>query len=249
MSSKTGATKGKAKPAEKRKRDPRHGTSLTFNDVRLTESQLAFYHKIMDNDIVVATGPAGTSKTFTACYAALKLLERGEIDKIYLTKPIQESGEKLGFLPGEVDDKIGPYMESFLNNMCEIADGFEIGNLIVNKQIEFKPLTYMRGTGYKNCVMILDEAQNCDMRKLMLYVTRMGRGSKMVIAGDVSQYDIEKKKIALPAFASKILVGCGAPNIAHHAYTKEDIVRNPILIAITDQYERLLASGEITETM
>lgn len=226
------------------KKDPRHSTMLNFYDVRLSESQHDLYRKILENDITVVTGPAGASKTFTACYAALKLLEKGQVDKIYLTKPIQESGEKLGFLPGTVEEKVGPYMESYVTNMDKMADSRDVGGLLQAQVIEFKPLAYMRGSGYDNCIMLLDEAQNSDYRQLMLYVTRMGRNTKIVIMGDVSQHDIDRKKVALPQFANMLK---GIPGVAVHEYGRQDIVRNPILIEITDRYEKAKFEGRIPE--
>lgn len=233
---------GKAASAERSEKMREH--FMNFYDVRLSESQHVLYRKIMDNNITVVTGPAGASKTFTACYAALKLLEKGEVEKIILTKPIQESGEKLGFLPGDVKEKTDPYMESYLTNMAKIVDSKDIGGLVTQFAIEVKPLAYMRGAGYDNCVMILDEAQNCDFRQLMLYVTRMGKNSKIIAMGDVSQYDIAKNKIALPKFAEMI---SDIPGVATHQFTKQDIVRHPMLIAITDRYDEWKDKGLTTE--
>ncbi len=239
-------TTGKGRPAGKsaERAQKMQGLFMNFYDVRLSESQHELYRKIMENNITVVTGPAGASKTFTACYAALKMLEKGDVRKVILTKPIQESGEKLGFLPGDVKEKTDPYMESYLTNMAKIVDSKDVGGLIQQMAIEVKPLAYMRGAGYDDCVMILDEAQNCDFRQLMLYVTRMGKNSKIIAMGDVSQYDIAKNKIALPKFAEMI---SGIPGVETHKFTKDDIVRHPMLIAITDRYDDWKSRGLTTE--
>lgn len=233
--SKSGTKKAPRKTAETRVADYRHRSLISFNDVRLSENQHALYKKIMENRIVIVTGPAGASKTFTTCYAALKLLDKGGVEKIYLTKPIEEAGERLGFLPGDIREKTDPYMESYVTNMNEIINPMEVTGLIDQNIMSVKPLAYMRGASYKNCFMVLDEAQNCDFRQLMLYVTRMGRNTKLLIMGDVSQHDIDKRKIALPKFAEML---AGIEGIATHTFTKDDIVRDPILIEITDRYEQ-----------
>ena len=239
----TATAKSAPKSATKRTTDYRHRSLMSFNDIRLTESQHDLYKKIMDNDIVIVTGPAGASKTFTTCYAGLKLLDKGLVDQIYLTKPIEEAGERIGFLPGTIEEKTDPYMESFITNMDQIIDPMEVQALIEGKIMKVKPLAYMRGASYRNTFMVLDEAQNCDFRQLMLYITRKGKGTKMLIMGDVTQYDIDKLKIALPKFAKML---DGIPSIVTHTFTKQDIVRDPILIEIAERYEKYKEEGLTT---
>ena len=210
------------------------GTGL-FTDVHLTPSQQDLYRKITDNKIIFVQGPAGTSKTFTICYAALKMLTAGDADKIIISKPVEESGERLGFLPGTVEEKIAPYFESFFSNMSEMIDPFYITTLVNEKQIQCRPLAHMRGATFHNSVMFLDEAQNCDFRQLMLFLSRMGRNSKVIIAGDISQYDIAENKVALPKFIEMI---SHVKGVGSHQFSKEDIVRDPILIEITDLYDK-----------
>ena len=139
-----------------------------LNGVGLRKSQQQYVNTIQANEITFCYGPAGTSKTFTACYQALKMLESKEITQIILCKPIQEAGEKLGFLPGEVDEKVAPYIKSYKSNIEKII-GAEKTEILFEKGVfKFEPLAYMRGNTYDDALMILDEAQNADFKQLML---------------------------------------------------------------------------------
>ena len=230
--------KDSKKPARssKPKRETYEISKKDLRNITLKPSQQIYFNKIIANEITFCYGPAGTSKTFTACLAALQLYLDGKIKKIILSKPIQESGEKLGFLPGEIKDKIDPFMESYRSNLVKlIHDPNLVSWLESIGVIEFRPLAYMRGATFDNCLMILDEAQNADFKQLMLFVTRMGKDSKVLICGDVSQYDIAKSKVALPDF---INVLSGINGLEVHKFNDEDIVRNKILIQIADRYDK-----------
>lgn len=206
-----------------------------LNNIRLTEKQQKLLNLIKDNNIIISTGPAGTAKTFVACYSAIKMLNEGHFDKIIFTKPIQEAGEKLGHLPGGVNEKIDPYMESYVHTLKKIVQEDYLHHWMDTGIIEFKPLAYMRGATFDNCLMVLDEAQNCTMKQIMLYVTRMGYESKVLLTGDISQYDISEKHVGLPKFAELVE---GIPGVVEHKFSNEDIVRNKILVEITDRYEK-----------
>lgn len=346
-------------------------TQKDFSDISLSKNQLKYSQSILENTITVCWGSAGTSKTYTACYTALKLFSKGMVKKIILTKPIQESGEKLGSLPGDVNEKIAPFMDSFQSTLEKIIPKEKVTQLIREGIIEFRPLAYLRGStfdecliagesiltedGYvlveelfekaakgeyvkvwsknpkgelelqeldgismsttdkyvsvklesgetisttethkfytesgaiieainlksgdilltkegsvkvsdaqsidekavffsvnvqenhnyfathgllsKNCLMILDEAQNCDMKQLMLYTSRLGKESKIVIAGDVTQHDIAYEKVALPDYINMIKDVKGVNEVR---FTDEDIVRAEILKEIVRRYE------------
>jgi phosphate starvation-inducible PhoH-like protein len=208
---------------------------------QLRQSQQQYVRQILENDITFCSGPAGTSKTFTACYAALKLFAEGEIENIVLTKPIQEAGEKLGFLPGDMEEKIDPYMQSYVSNIGKII-GPQLTEQLVNAEIiQFKPLAYMRGDTFDSSLMILDEAQNATFKQLMLFVTRMGRGSKVIVTGDVSQYDIAKRNIGLEKFADLMN---GIKGVGYHKFNEKDIVRSKILQEVVKRYDKWKIDNE-----
>ena len=206
-----------------------------FNAVKFTHAQLNFFKTIKDNFLTVCTGPAGTAKTFIACYAALDLLKDGAHKKIILARPAVESGENLGFLPGTIDEKIAPYMEGYISNMEKIIDNDKLKALVGAKHIDMQPLAFMRSRTFDDTILILDEAQNADLRQLMLVITRMGRNSRIVICGDVTQWDIKNRRKDLLVLTEKITKG--VKDCASFEFMREDIVRNPILIELTDKYE------------
>jgi phosphate starvation-inducible PhoH-like protein len=207
-----------------------------FKPAKFTHAQLQFFKTIKKNFLTVCTGPAGTAKTFMACYAALDLLREGGHKKIILARPAVEAGENLGFLPGTIDEKIAPYMEGYISNMEKILEGDEkLKQMITRKIIDMQPLAFMRSRTFDDTILILDEAQNADLRQIMLVVTRMGINSRIVICGDVTQWDLKNRRKDLLVFSENIVndvEGC-----ASFQFTREDIVRNPILVKITDKYE------------
>jgi phosphate starvation-inducible PhoH-like protein len=205
-----------------------------LNEIRLSDNQKIFSNSILENNITFCTGPAGTSKTFTTLYTALKLLSKGDIRKIIVTKPIQESGEKLGYLPGNIDEKIAPYLESYMLTLQKIIPEEMVKMLFEFKVIEFRPLAFMRGATFDDTLMILDEAQNTIESQLILYLTRMGDNSKIIVMGDTNQIDIRQHDSAFETFINMI---ADVDGICHHQFGRTDIVRNKMLIEITDRYD------------
>lgn len=208
---------------------------------QLRQSQQAYLRNILENQITFCSGPAGTSKTFTACYAALKLFADNKIKNIILCKPIQEAGEKLGFLPGDISEKIDPYMQSYISNLTKIVGPVLTEQLVQSEIIQFRPLAFMRGDTYDDALMILDEAQNATFKQLMLFVTRMGKTSKVIITGDVSQYDISKNSAGIEPFTELMK---GIKGIGHHKFSQKDIVRAKILIDVVERYDRWKLDNE-----
>lgn len=208
-----------------------------FKHIKFTHSQLNFFKTIKKNFLTVCTGPAGTAKTFVACYAALDALREGSQKKIILARPAVEAGENLGFLPGSVEEKIAPYMQGYISNMEKILTNPEkLKALIAKNSITMEPLAFMRSQTFDDTVLILDEAQNADLRQIMLVVTRMGNNSKIIICGDITQWDIKNRRKDLHNFFEK--VAKGVPECESFEFTREDIVRNPILIQLTDNYDK-----------
>jgi phosphate starvation-inducible PhoH-like protein len=209
--------------------------------IELTPKQDDLFKNIKRNTLSVVQGPAGTAKTFVACYTALALLATRKIDKIILTKPIKESGENLGALPGDIGEKVEPFMQSYLSNFNKIIGGDTTNMLVANNEIVIQPLAYMRGDSYDNCVMLLDEAQNCTMKQLMLWATRLGNDSRAILMGDTSQYDVRKRD---SGFASFIEMVGDMDNLLNFEFSNEDIVRNKFLIELTNRYDKYRSENE-----
>jgi phosphate starvation-inducible PhoH-like protein len=212
------------------------------NNVQLTEKQNLLYKGIRNNILTVVHGPAGTSKTFTSCYTALALLADKKIEKIIITKPIQESGENLGFLPGSMEDKINPYKQSYYTNFCKIIGKQTTDFLFSTEEIIFEPLAYMRGSTYDNCIMLLDESQNSSIKQIMLWVTRLGKDSKAVMMGDTSQYDVRKKDSGYVDFIKMV---DGMKDLNLFEFSNSDIVRNKFLIELTNRYDKYRSEENI----
>lgn len=236
----TSKTDRKTKPKPKKtaeKPSPIKNLILTALDkIYLKETQLEFSTKILHNDITFCQGPAGTSKTFTACYTALKLYATGLISKIILVKSVQQiKDEAIGFLPGDLGMKLAPAVESYRSNFRKIIGADLLKQLEDDYSIEYPPLAFMRGSTFDRSLMILDEAQNIDYKSLILFITRMGNHSKALMTGDVSQHDIDFKRVEFPSFIKML---SGIKGVDSHIFSNADIVRNKILIEVTERYEK-----------
>jgi len=228
------------KPTPKKERHPRKEMFERLGDTVLKDKQKSFLEVFQNNDVVICIGPAGTSKTFISCYSALKELAASKYHRIILTKPMEESGEKMGFLPGDVEEKMNPYYESYTVTLNKLITRPKVEDLFNEEALEYRPLSFMRGATFDESIMILDEAQNCDVRQLILFVTRMGRNSKVVILGDVTQTDIDPRSSGISFFIEMLKE---IPRIGVFEFSREDIVRNPLLVQITDRYEAAQSKG------
>lgn len=211
------------------------------SEIQLSEKQHKLYKTIRNNTLTIVSGPAGSSKTFVACYTALGLLADRKVEKIIITKPIVEAGESIGFLPGTLEEKTEVYMKSYISTFQKILGRFLADTLLASGIIEINFLAYMRGDTFDNSVMVLDECQNVKMSQLMLWITRLGKESKAIMCGDVSQYDIKHKD----AKFMKFIEFCdGMEGVENFQFGREDIVRNKFLIELTDRYENWKYSEE-----
>lgn len=205
--------------------------------VVLKPRQKEFFEVIQDHVMSFGIGHFGTAKTFVSCYAAIENLRQpgNGIDKIIITKPIKESGEKLGFLKGELEDKYAPYAQSYWDTFEKIIGPKELTDLRSQKLIEFRPIAYMRGSTFDNSFIVVDEIQNLTEEQFITILTRFGQDSKMVLIGDHRQNDIPKKDSALMIFVDIL---DGIDQIGFFKFEKEDIVRNPLIIEIADRYDK-----------
>jgi len=201
-----------------------------------TKGQLKYLDDISNNDIVFGIGPAGTGKTFLSMAIALSAIEKNEVDRIILCRPAVEAGENLGFLPGDLKDKVDPYLSPLYDALDAMLPKNKLQNFIDNKRIEIVPLAYMRGRTLDNAFLILDEAQNTTVMQMKMFLTRLGMGSKAMINGDVTQIDLDGKKSSGLVQASKILQT--VKGIGFTFFDKSDIVRHPLVMKIISAYDK-----------
>lgn len=200
-----------------------------------TLGQQNYIEKIKNNDVVFAIGPAGTGKTYLAVAMAVRSFKQGEVNRIILTRPAVEAGESLGFLPGDLQDKVDPYLRPLYDGLFEIL-GFETyQNLVEKGLIEIAPLAYMRGRTLDNAFVILDEAQNTTNEQMKMFLTRLGYGSKAIITGDKTQIDLPKGRISGLKIAEKILKNI--KGIEFQNFTSIDVVRHSLVQKIIDAYD------------
>ena len=202
-----------------------------------TEGQLRLYESALKNDIVIAIGPAGTGKTFLAVALAVAALKNKEISKIILTRPAVEAGEKLGFLPGDLREKIGPYLAPLYDALDEMMPAEKLRGLMDRRVIEIIPLAYMRGRTLNNAFVILDEAQNTSPMQVKMFLTRLGTSSKAIITGDITQIDLEPNQKSGLVGIQSILKGIKGIKFVYLDST--DIVRHKLVKDIINAYESL----------
>lgn len=200
-----------------------------------TLGQKLYIDKIYSNDIVFGIGPAGTGKTYLAMAAAIKAFRNNEVDRIILTRPAVEAGESLGFLPGDLQEKIDPYLRPLYDALFDILGYDNYLKLVEKGLIEVAPLAYMRGRTLDNAYIILDEAQNTTNEQMKMFLTRLGYGSKAIITGDITQIDLPRGKNSGLNQASKILKKVKGLDFMY--FTSEDVVRHPLVQRIINAYE------------
>jgi phosphate starvation-inducible PhoH-like protein len=198
-------------------------------------SQRKFLDLIMKNDLVFGIGPAGTGKTFLAMILALDALLKGEVQRIVLARPAVEAGEALGFLPGDLEEKLLPYLRPLYDAMDEVLGPIEARKLIETGVVEIAPLAYMRGRTLSKCFALLDEAQNTTRSQMMMFLTRLGEGSKMVVTGDVTQIDLPPRQESGLVEAHKTL--SEVEGVHFHQFDHRDVVRHPLVSKIISAYE------------
>ena len=201
-----------------------------------TFKQKQYIKAIQNHDITFGIGPAGTGKTFLAAVLAVKALLNEDCEKIILTRPAVEAGEKLGFLPGDLQQKVNPFLRPLYDALYEFIDSEKIPDLIERGKIEVAPLAYMRGRTLGNAFVIVDEAQNTTPAQLKMVLTRLGFGSKMVVTGDITQTDLPKQQESGLIVSSRILKS--VKGIAFCYLTEADVVRHPLVKRIVAAYER-----------
>ncbi len=200
-----------------------------------TLGQKFYLEAIKKYDLVFSIGPAGTGKTYLAVVMAIKALRAKEVQRLVLTRPAVEAGEKLGFLPGDLQEKVDPYLRPLYDALYDILGTENTQKYLERNIIEIAPLAYMRGRTLEDAFIILDEAQNTTVEQMKMFLTRLGFGSRAVITGDITQIDLPKGQLSGLVHARKILADIDS--IAFHHLTGEDIVRHPLVQDIIKAYE------------
>ncbi len=200
-----------------------------------TDAQKAYVRALFANELAFGIGPAGTGKTYLAVAVGVSMFIEGHVDRIILSRPAVEAGEKLGYLPGDMKDKVDPYMQPLYDALNDFLPGKQMAKLIEDKKIEIAPLAFMRGRTLANAFVVLDEAQNATSMQMKMFLTRLGEGSRMVITGDRSQVDLPRGVTSGLHDAERLLGGIGA--ISFNYFTSKDVVRHPLVAKIIEAYD------------
>ena len=200
-----------------------------------TDAQKGYVQSLMENELAFGIGPAGTGKTYLAVAVAVSKFISGDVDRIILSRPAVEAGEKLGYLPGDMKDKVDPYMQPLYDALNDFLPGKQLAKLIEEKRIEIAPLAFMRGRTLANAFVVLDEAQNATSMQMKMFLTRLGEGSRMVITGDRSQVDLPRGVVSGLSDAERLLKGI--KGVGFNYFTSKDVVRHPLVAAIIEAYD------------
>ncbi len=206
------------------------------NVIPRTKAQQDYTRALFQHPLNFGIGPAGTGKTYIAVAAAVHLFAEGHVDRIILSRPAVEAGERLGFLPGDMREKIDPYMQPLYDALGDFLPGRQLAKLMEERRIEIAPLAFMRGRTLANAFVVLDEAQNATEMQMKMFLTRLGEGSHMAITGDRSQVDLPRGMPSGLAAAERILKGVEGVGFSY--FSSADVVRHPLVARIIEAYER-----------
>jgi phosphate starvation-inducible PhoH-like protein len=198
-------------------------------------NQRQYLHNIRTNDLIFGIGPAGTGKTYLAVACAVEALQTDRVRRIVLVRPAVEAGERLGFLPGDLAQKVDPYLRPMYDALYDMMGFDRVARAIERQVIEIAPLAFMRGRSLNDSFIILDEAQNTSVEQMKMFLTRMGFGSKAVVTGDITQTDLPKQQMSGLRHVMKVLPG--VPGVAFTHFTSKDVVRHPLVQRIVEAYE------------
>ncbi|MQL50520.1 AAA family ATPase [Photorhabdus khanii] len=226
---------------------PEYGKSVNIRTKRgmvkpRTPNQAQYITNILSHDITFGVGPAGTGKTYLAVAAAVDALERQEIRRILLTRPAVEAGEKLGFLPGDLSQKVDPYLRPLYDALFEMLGFEKVEKLIERNVIEVAPLAYMRGRTLNDAFIILDESQNTTIEQMKMFLTRIGFNSKAVVTGDVTQIDLPRGQKSGLHHAIEVL--SGVSELSFNFFHSDDVVRHPVVAKVVIAYEEWEATEQ-----
>ncbi|WP_445942020.1 PhoH family protein [Pseudotabrizicola sp. L79] len=200
-----------------------------------TEAQKAYVANLFQNELGFGIGPAGTGKTYLAVAVGVTMFISGAVEKIILSRPAVEAGERLGFLPGDMKEKVDPYMQPLYDALNDFLPAKQVQKLMEEKRIEIAPLAFMRGRTLSNAFVVLDEAQNATTMQMKMFLTRLGEGSRMVITGDRTQIDLPRGVPSGLQEAERILKG--VKGVTFNYFTSKDVVRHPLVARIIEAYE------------
>ena len=208
-----------------------------------TPNQKRLVKEYYDNDLIFALGPAGTGKTYTAIALAVRALKNREVKRLILTRPAVEAGERLGFLPGDLKDKLDPYLQPLYDALLDMIPAKKLQSLMEDGTIQIAPLAYMRGRTLDKAFVILDEAQNTSLSQLKMFLTRMGNDAKFIVTGDATQIDLPHKNDSGLLRGVELVRDIRGISVVN--FTKEDIVRHPLVAKIIEAFDRKeAADGE-----
>jgi len=218
-------------------------TRTSFEEINLrkrpvrarTAAQDAYIRALRRHALVFGIGPAGTGKTWLAVAHAVQLFERKEVDRIILSRPAVEAGERLGFLPGDMREKVDPYLRPIYDALYDLMDARIVERALETTEIEIAPLAFMRGRTLANAVVILDEAQNTTAMQMKMFLTRLGENSRMIVTGDPSQVDLPSGQISGLAEATRLLRSIGGISVI--TYTADDVIRHELVARIVEAYD------------